>query len=101
GQVLREVERAVGAGKVIVPFRIEDVKPSRAMEFFLSASHWLDAFSPPIERHIATLSTQLHALLQRSPPTEGAATTFSSAPVQAASTLNPRESTTSGYSPTP
>ena len=65
GQVLREVERAVGAGKIIVPFRIEDVKPSKAMEFFLSASHWLDAFSPPIDQHIVALSDQLQALLQR------------------------------------
>jgi TIR domain len=67
GQVLREVERAVGAGKVVIPFRIEDVKPSKAMEFFLSASHWLDAFSPPIERHIVALSDQLETLLQRKP----------------------------------
>jgi hypothetical protein len=65
GQVLREVERAVGAGKIIVPFRIEDVKPSKAMEFFLSASHWLDAFPPPLDQHIAALSDQLQTLLQR------------------------------------
>src|ERR1039458_8076290 len=44
-QVRREVERAVSKGKIIVPFRIEDVMPSRAMEFALSNTHWLDALT--------------------------------------------------------
>ncbi|HUF54697.1 MAG TPA: hypothetical protein VMR52_13165 [Dehalococcoidia bacterium] len=32
-QVMREVERAVHKGITIVPFRIEDVVPSRSMEW--------------------------------------------------------------------
>ena len=35
-QVLREVERAVSKGIPIIPFRIEDVVPSKSMEYFLS-----------------------------------------------------------------
>src|ERR1017187_2034961 len=44
-QVRREVERAVSKGKIIVPFRIEDVMPSRAMEF-RSEEHTSELQSP-------------------------------------------------------
>jgi hypothetical protein len=55
-QVLREVERAVSNGRVIIiPYRIESVPPSGAMEYFLSSLHWIDAFSPPIESHMEAL----------------------------------------------
>ena len=47
GQVLREVERAVHNNKIIIPFRIEDVMPSKSMQLFLSVHHWLDAITPP------------------------------------------------------
>jgi hypothetical protein len=48
-QVLREVDRAVHLGLPIVPFRIEEVALSKAMEFFVSVPHWLDALTPPAE----------------------------------------------------
>jgi len=53
--VKREVERAVSKEKVILPFRVEAVDPSKSLEFFISGTHWLDALTPPIELHIATL----------------------------------------------
>lgn len=62
-QVLREVERAVHRGLPIIPFRIEDVALSKAMEFFVSAPHWLDAMTPPLEMHILKLSETVRALL--------------------------------------
>ena len=62
-QVLREVERAVHKGVPIIPFRIEDILPSKSMEFFLSTPHWLDALSPPLEQHIELLSQSVRALL--------------------------------------
>lgn len=62
-QVMREVERAVSRGLPIVPFRIEDVPPSKAMEFFISAPHWLDALTPPMERHIERLADTVRVLL--------------------------------------
>ena len=46
-QVRREVERAVHKQLHILPFRIEDVVPSKSLEYFLSAQHWMDAFTPP------------------------------------------------------
>ena len=46
-QVHREIERAVSRGIPIVPVRIEDVVPTKSMEYFLGAIHWLDALTPP------------------------------------------------------
>jgi hypothetical protein len=62
-QVRREVERAVHKGVTVLPFRIEDVLPSKSLEFFLSAQHWMDAFPPPREAHYRRLSTYLGAQL--------------------------------------
>lgn len=58
-QVRREVERAVHKQLCILPFRIEDVLPSKSLEFFLSTQHWMDAFPPPREPHYARLCAHL------------------------------------------
>lgn len=50
-QVRRETERAGNAGIPIIPFRIEDVLPSKSLEFFISSAHWLDAITRPMEPH--------------------------------------------------
>src|SRR3984957_10284641 len=62
-QVRREVERAVHKQLSILPFRIEDVLPSKSLEFFLSAQHWMDAFPPPREPHYARLCAYLKTQL--------------------------------------
>jgi hypothetical protein len=41
-QVLREAERAVGKNIPIVTFRVEEVEPSKQLEYFISTYHWLD-----------------------------------------------------------
>jgi len=64
-QVRREIERAVHKQKIIIPFRIEDVLPSRAMEYALSNTHWLDAMTPPMEGRLAELCNTISHLLQR------------------------------------
>lgn len=63
GQVRREVERAVHKQLPILPFRIENVLPSKSLEYFLSAQHWMDAFPPPLEPHIDRLGDYLAASL--------------------------------------
>jgi hypothetical protein len=60
-QVRREVERAVHKQVSILPFRIESVLPSKSLEYFLSAQHWMDAFPPPREPHYARLCAYLKA----------------------------------------
>ncbi len=62
-QVLREVERAVSKGLPILPLRIEDAPMSQAMEYYISSQHWLDALTPPLERHLAYLCESVKALL--------------------------------------
>lgn len=64
-QVLREIERAVSKGLPILPFRIEEVQLSKNLEYFLSAPHWLDAITPPLERHLEHLSGTVQMLLDR------------------------------------
>ena len=62
-QVMREVERAVNKGIPVIPFRVEDVPLSKSMEYFISAAHWLDALSPPLEVHLQKLADAVGALL--------------------------------------
>jgi TIR domain len=68
GQVRREVERAVHKQLPILPFRIEDVLPSKSLEYFLSAQHWMDAFPTPLEPHIDRLCDYLDTALGRYAP---------------------------------
>jgi hypothetical protein len=66
-QVLREVERAVNKGLWVISFRIEDVTPSKELEFFLSAPHWLDAVTPPVQDHVRRLALDIAKLLELPP----------------------------------
>ncbi|HEV3164493.1 MAG TPA: ATP-binding cassette domain-containing protein [Isosphaeraceae bacterium] len=73
-QVMREVERAAHYGVAILPFRVEDVTPQGEMEYYLSALHWLDAMSPPLERHIEALVIHIRGeLAAQQSASEGAA----------------------------
>ena len=56
-QIKREVERAVHFNHTIIPVRVEDVMPDDDLEYFLGMPHWLDAFKPPLERHLPLLVT--------------------------------------------
>jgi TIR domain-containing protein/F5/8 type C domain-containing protein len=58
-QVVREVERAASSDSIIVPFRVENVQPSRNIAFYVSAAHWLDASEKPVEDHFAELLTAI------------------------------------------
>ncbi|MBI1373162.1 MAG: TIR domain-containing protein [Phycisphaera sp.] len=62
-QVLREVERAVAKNVTIIPFRIEDAKMSPDMEYFLSATHWLDAMGDELDSHLGRLVTMTKTML--------------------------------------
>ncbi|MDT7769880.1 MAG: hypothetical protein QOI30_2890, partial [Mycobacterium sp.] len=55
-QIRREVQLAVSAETVLIPFRIEDVAPARSLEYFLGTPHWLDALTPPLEVHLERLA---------------------------------------------
>jgi len=69
-QIRREVERAVNKGVIIVPFRIEDVIPTRSLEYFIGAVHWLDALTPPLENHLENLAADLQRIVSSERPRE-------------------------------
>jgi hypothetical protein len=61
--VLRECERAVSHGIPIIPFRIEDVLPGAALQYFIGPQHWLDAITAPCDAHINRLADTVNILL--------------------------------------
>jgi TIR domain len=63
GHIPKEVERAVSSGVAILPFRIEDVAPGKSLDYFIGSVHWLDAMTPPIEKHLDHLATTVHKLI--------------------------------------
>ena len=66
-QVRREVERAVHRQIPVLPFRTEDVLPSKSLEYFLSTQHWLDAFPGPREPYYQRLADHCEELFDRAP----------------------------------
>jgi hypothetical protein len=61
--VTRELTNAVNKGRMIIPFRIEDVIPSKSMEYLIGVPHWLDAVSPPLDQHIDRLIRTVERLI--------------------------------------
>jgi anti-anti-sigma regulatory factor len=61
--VMREVERAVTKAIPIIPLRIENVTLTKAMEYYLSTPHWLDALTPPLENHLRRLADTVTKIL--------------------------------------
>ncbi len=54
-----EVECAYRKGKPVFPLRIEEVPPSPALEFFISSSHWIDAWTGDMTQHVERLAEGL------------------------------------------
>jgi len=69
-QIRREIERAVSKGVIIVPFRIEDVIPTKSLEYFIGAVHWLDALTPPIEQHLESLAASVRRIVSEDHPSQ-------------------------------
>jgi hypothetical protein len=68
--VNREVQRAIDNGITVIPFRVENVEPTKTLEYYISALQWLDAVTPPIEQHIEKLIGRVRQILppQDEPP---------------------------------
>ena len=65
--VVREVERADGKGARILTFRVEAVALEPTLEYFLSADHWFDATSGPVQGRLPALAEAVRALLDAAP----------------------------------
>lgn len=57
--VANEISYAFGKGKAILPLRLEDVKPSGALEFYLTRVHWTDGFPAPLAPHVSRIVASL------------------------------------------
>jgi TIR domain len=69
-QVRREVERAVSKDLNILTFRIDNTIPSKAMEYYLSNRHWLDAADAVLSKQLKNLSEAVRKLLNQPPADE-------------------------------
>src|SRR5207248_2866288 len=45
------------------PLRIESFELSRSMKYYIGNIHWLDALTPPLERHLEALAETVARLL--------------------------------------
>lgn len=61
--VVREVERADGKQARIITLRVDDVALNPSLEYFLSADHWFDALSRPLNAHLPALADAVRALI--------------------------------------
>lgn len=62
-QVLREIEVAISNDVVVLPFRIEDLKPSDGMEYYLSTTHWIDAIDVNLEAKFQQLVSNINGFM--------------------------------------
>jgi TolB-like protein/Flp pilus assembly protein TadD len=63
GHVRREVAKAFSLGLQVIPFRIEDTLPQSSLSYFLETVHWLDAVTPPLEKHLTSLTERVKKML--------------------------------------
>ena len=61
--VSRELYLAANGGLVIIPFKIEAIKPRPGMEYYLARTHWLDAMNPPTKEQIAILVNRVRSFI--------------------------------------
>jgi hypothetical protein len=68
-QVEREVERAVHRRIPIVVLRVEALRPTGALEYFLSTHHWLDAFGGNMTQALQRLADTIAGTADAPAPT--------------------------------
>jgi hypothetical protein len=61
--VTREVHLAFKRDLIVIPFRIDDVAPTRDLEYYLESVQSLDAFTPPLEDNLARLVEHVQTFL--------------------------------------
>jgi hypothetical protein len=74
--VKREIQNAFmgDAQTPILPFRVEDIKLNKALQYYLASTQWLDASTPPLESHLESLVMRVRAYLPKESDAEAAGT---------------------------
>jgi hypothetical protein len=66
--VHREIERALNRNALVIPVRLEDIRPTGAMEYLLSTCQWLDAIGPGFDPALERLVERVRAVLEHGGP---------------------------------
>ena len=61
-EVPKEVNLALGAKVSVIPFKIDDVIPHGALQYYLAGTHWLNALDGPTAENIQKLVTTARAI---------------------------------------
>ena len=64
-EVSKEITLATRVSNYIFPFLIEDTQMNERMAYHLSAYHWIDAITPPIEQRLNELADRVVSALAR------------------------------------
>jgi len=67
-QIKRELQFAAQHQTPVLPFRVENVKPVRGLEYYLPANQFVDAFTPPLDGHLKRLAAMLKPVVERAAP---------------------------------
>src|SRR5262249_36489410 len=94
-EVRREVENAFENDLTVMPFRIEDVRPNRSLQYYMGSVHWFDALTEPVELHIDALIPRVNAIItnDKSQSTSADLDQPSSSDAAASSNTTPTENT--------
>jgi len=65
--VVRELTRAVTRNLPIIPFRTENVIPTKNMDYLINVPHWLDAFPAPAQEYFRSLADTIRMHLRDLP----------------------------------
>jgi hypothetical protein len=68
--VIREMTRAVTRNLLILPFRIEDILPTKNMDYLINTPQWFDAFPLPAQQYFKTLAETIKTLLASIEPVD-------------------------------
>ncbi len=63
-EVAKEISLATRVSDYIFPFRIDNAELNGRMNYHLSAFHWIDAVTPPMEKRLDELADRIAAALQ-------------------------------------
>ena len=68
--VIRELTRAVTRNLLILPFRIEDILPTKNMDYLINTPQWFDAFPLPAQQYFGMLTDTIKTHLANSEPAD-------------------------------
>jgi len=63
-QVKRELALAASMDKIVIPLRIQNLRPEGAFAYYLTNTHWLDAFLQDQENALLEVVDRVHMILK-------------------------------------